>query len=33
MATAIQDQIRALKEIAREQAKKEKDFKKGLKKR
>ena len=33
IATAIQDQIRALKEIAREQAKKEKDFKKGLKKR
>lgn len=33
IATAIQDQIRALKDLAREQAKKEKDFKKGLKKR
>tara|TARA_R110001632_G_scaffold117448_6_gene229528 strand:- start:21612 stop:22379 length:768 start_codon:yes stop_codon:yes gene_type:complete len=33
IATAIQDQIRALKDLAREQVKKEKDFKKGLKKR
>ena len=33
VATAIQDQIRALKDLAREQVKKEKDFKKGLKKK
>tara|TARA_R110002012_G_scaffold161025_2_gene323167 strand:- start:337 stop:1089 length:753 start_codon:yes stop_codon:yes gene_type:complete len=33
IATAIQDQIRALKDLAREQVKKEKDFKKGLKKK